>query len=288
MFKTFDKSELKKLFKPKEKSSGEDNGQITVIGGSKLFHGAPLYTLKIASRIVDMVFFATYEKSVGYVAENLKSKLLSFIWIPWGDLEAYIAKSDAILIGPGLMRYGKENQNSKVKVQNGNLDGDGKFTRDLTENLLKKFPDKKWVIDAGSLQVMEAEWIPEGAILTPNKKEFEMLFKSDFTNEQVIKKAKKYNCLIVAKGPETLVANSSDAVLIKGGNAGMTKGGTGDILAGLIVALLAKNESFLAACAASFVEKAAADRLYEKVGTNYNADDLSDKIPEILNSLSRQ
>jgi len=286
MIKTFDKSELKKLFKPKEKSSGEDNGQITVIGGSKLFHGAPLYTLKIASRIVDMVFFATPEKSVGYVAENLKSKLLSFIWVPWEDLEAYVAKSDAILIGPGLMRYGKENQNSRIKVQNGNFDNDGKLTRDITKNLLKKFPNKKWVIDAGSLQVMEAEWIPEGSILTPNKKEFEMLFKSDFTNEQVVVNAKKYNCLIVAKGPETLVATPTDAVLIKGGNAGMTKGGTGDILAGLIVALLAKNKSFLAACAASFVEKSAADKLYEKVGTNYNADDLSSKIPETLNSLS--
>ena len=54
--RVFEKNKLKMLYKPPLKSSGEDNGQITVIGGSKLFHGAPLLSLKVASRIVDMVF----------------------------------------------------------------------------------------------------------------------------------------------------------------------------------------------------------------------------------------
>src|SRR4030065_1868546 len=105
MQKVFDISQLKDLYKPSKSSKGEDNGQVTIIGGSSLFHGAPILALKSASRIVDMVFFATPEKSVGMVAEQLKSKLLSFIWVPWEEAENYITKSDAVLIGPGFMRF---------------------------------------------------------------------------------------------------------------------------------------------------------------------------------------
>ncbi|KKQ25487.1 MAG: Carbohydrate kinase, YjeF related protein [Microgenomates group bacterium GW2011_GWC1_37_12b] len=313
IMKEFKKEELTKLFRPHDNSNGEDNGQITIIGGSELFHGAPILALKTASRIVDMVFFATPEKSVGMVAELIKSKLMSFIWIPWDDLSAYIEKSDAILIGPGFMRFGSE----KTPESDRHFDNhnEGKTTREITEKLLKKFPLKKWVIDAGSLQTMDAEWIPENAIITPNKKEFETLFGAKFSTGLATEMAKKYKCIIVAKGPESYVTSADETVLIKGGNAGMTKGGTGDILAGLTVALLAKNEPFLSACAASYIEKAAADELYcgyqedhglqpvdelssdmssslgkprssgrggrhKKVGTNYNADDLADFIPE--------
>ena len=58
----FDKAELKNLYRPHTNSSGEDNGQVTIIGGSTLFHGAPIFGLITASRIVDMVFFASPEK----------------------------------------------------------------------------------------------------------------------------------------------------------------------------------------------------------------------------------
>ena len=66
----FDKKLLKNLYKPADNSSGEDNGQITIIGGSKLFHGAPLLSLKVASRIVDMVFFTSRDPSTGRVADG--------------------------------------------------------------------------------------------------------------------------------------------------------------------------------------------------------------------------
>ena len=117
MMRKFLPEELKKLSKPHEFSSNEDNGQVTIIGGSKLFHGAPILALKTASRIVDMVFFASPEPSVGGIAEQLKSKLGSFIWIPWDEVGEYIAKSDAILIGPGLMRYHKKMENGKWKME---------------------------------------------------------------------------------------------------------------------------------------------------------------------------
>lgn len=280
MAATFDSRELRKLFRPDEGSSGEDNGQVTIIGGSSLFHGAPLLSLKVASRVVDMVFFATPEKSVGVVAESLKSKLLSFVWIPWEEVDEYIQKSEAVLIGPGLMRFKSE------KVPHGErhhvCDEACQITMQITRGLLEKFPDKKWVIDAGSLQVMEASWIPKGAILTPNKKEYNLLFG----NMEPKEAARKYNCVVVLKGPTTLVCSPKECLEVKGGNAGMTKGGTGDVQSGLTVALLAKNEPFLAASAAAHVTKVAADALYKELGTNYNADDLADRIPQTLNKLT--
>ncbi|KKR29781.1 NAD(P)H-hydrate dehydratase [Candidatus Woesebacteria bacterium RIFCSPHIGHO2_01_FULL_39_32] len=294
--KVFNPAELKKLYKPHLDSSGEDNGQITIIGGSKLFHGAPLLSLKVASRIVDMVFFSSTEPSVGDLANRIKENLMSFIWVPWEDLESYIKKSDAVLIGPGFMRFGSEKTPEGERGHENHIEG--KVTREITESLLDKFPDKKWVIDAGSLQTMDAEWIPEKAVLTPNRKEFELLFGKelelkvqslDFKNEKLTSNLQyltsKYKCTIVLKGPETIVCSPEECVLVKGGNPGMTKGGTGDTLAGLTVALLAKNDPFLAAVSASYLVKKAADELYERVGTNYNADDLADKIPETLHKL---
>lgn len=275
----FNKSELKKLYQPKSDSKGEQNGQVTIIGGSKLFHGSPLFALKSASRIVDMLFFASPEPSLSEVAAQLKSKLFSFVWVPWQDVEKYIEKSDAVLIGPGFMRYrhelGSRNADKEFGI-------DGKVSRSVTKHLLSKFPGKKWVIDAGSLQVMEPEWIPGGAIVTPNNKEFEKLFGCSANIKNAEEMVKKYNCTIVLKGPESFVCSATDSVLIKGGNAGMTKGGTGDVLAGLTVGLLAKNEPLLAACSASYIEKAAADELYKKVGVNYNADDLANILPEVF------
>ena len=136
---------------------------------------------------------------------------------------------------------------------------------------------------------MDADWIPPNAVLTPNRKELEILFNIKDINLSLIKKkAKKHHCVIVVKGPETVVVSEEKEVLIKGGNPGLTKGGSGDVLAGLMVALLAKNNSFLSAAAASYIEKFAADRLYEKVGTIYNMDDLSDLIPHVFRTLLRQ
>jgi len=292
----FNPNSLKKLYKPDRNSSGEDNGQVTIIGGSKLFHGAPILALKVASRIVDMVFFATPDPSVGKVAQKAKSKLMSFIWVPWEDTEEYVKKSDAILIGPGFMRFGSEKTPESERNQRKQIEA--RISGEITKFFLEKFPRKRWVIDAGSLQVMQASWIPEGAILTPNYKEFLLLFQKEIKIESVdnlknldleekIKLVSQisilYKCVLVLKGPETIVASPEGFLIVKGGNPGLTKGGTGDVLAGLTVALFAKNPALLAASAASFITKKAADELYKKVGVNYNADDLADKIPEVLN-----
>lgn len=279
----FDISELKKLYTPAKNSNGEDNGQIVIIGGSSLFHGAPLLSLSVASRLVDMVFFASPDKSVGEVASKIKSKLFSFVWIPWEDLESYIKKADAILIGPGFMRYSSENITPKTKEE---CDESCQLTKNITQDLLQKFTDKKWVIDAGSLQTMDAKLIPKNSILTPNKKEFKLLFGKEFSQTSALEMSKKHNCILVVKGPTTFVFNGKDVISVEGGNPGLTKGGTGDVQAGLTAALLAKNNPLLAATSAAFLIKYAADELFKTKGVYYNSDDISLKIPETLKTLT--
>lgn len=272
----FGVEDLKKLWQPESNSAGEDNGQVTIVGGSELFSGAPLLSLVGASRLVDMVFLATPLQDKA-IAQNvaLFSKLRSVIWIPREDLDLYVKKSDAILIGPGLMRYHKNISNDHV------LDGAGTDTKMLTKYLLHKFPERKWVIDGGSLQVMEATWIPQGSILTPNSHEFKILFDG----MTPIEAAKKYSCTIVLKGPTTSVTDGQTTYEVDGGNAGLTKGGTGDTLAGIIVGLLAKNEPILAAAAGSLIIKKTAEYLETQVGLNFNADDVAENVFKVYQNL---
>lgn len=303
---SFDEKNLAKLYKPSQSSVKHDNGSLLVIGGSSLFHGAPLLALKAVSRMVDMAFFASMEPSLLDVVAKTKASLFSFIWVPWAEVEEYIKRADAVLIGPGLMRYGKEIKKAKCKSQtlpagrqdckskSKIIDEVGERTKKTTEELLKKFPKKRWVIDGGSLQVMEAKYIPEGTILTPNIREFKTLFsevyghcgeeecfRDDKRAEKMAQEAAgKYKCLIVLKTAKCYVASADEVIVVTGGNAGLTKGGTGDVLAGTIAGLLTKNEPMLAATAGSFLVKKAADELYKEKGFAYNADDLANKVAE--------
>lgn len=273
----FGRTNIKKLWRPEEGSNGGDNGQITIIGGSELFQGAPLMSLVAASRLVDTVFLATPESDKDIInKENLFSVLRSVIWVPREELDTYIQKSDAVLIGPGLMRYRKSV---------GDTGGDE--SKELTKKLLAKFPDKQWVIDGGSLQVMEAEWIPKNAIVTPNEEEFKLLFQDGYSVENVQKYAKRFSCIILGKNhSETTCVSDGETVFeVLGGNAGLTRGGVGDTLAGLVVGLAANNPPLLAAAAGTFLIKTAADRLFEQVGYGYNADDLGRKVFEVKKEL---
>ena len=231
-----------------------------------------------------MVFFSGPKEDKSFVSK-LKKELYSFIWIPEEEVEYYIDKSDAILIGPGLMRYHREILNSKYqedRSEKRKLDEEGLRTKKISEKLLAKFPKKKWIIDAGSLQTIEAKFIPNGAILTPNSREFEILFDLPKTPDNVSLKAQEYQCIIVNKGGKATVSDEFKTKTIGMPQPGLTKGGTGDVTAGIIAALACKNDSFIAASAGAFLVKLTAQRLGEKVGNYYNADDLAKVLPETI------
>ncbi len=282
----FDPAVLKNLYKPPRNSHKGQNGKLLVIGGSQLFHAASIWALTVASRIVDMVFYSSVEVN-NRIVESMKAEFRNGIVVPRSKIESYINEADCVLIGPGLPR------------QEGLEAGDDD-TRELTERLFHSHPDKKWVVDGGSLQTIDPEVLRNlriVPILTPHRKEFEILNikyqKSKIKNtnqklnieQEVENFAKEFNCVVLVKGEYDIVASPEKAVRISGGNPGMTKGGTGDVLAGLVAALYCKNDAFLSAAAASYINKKAGDSLFKKVGYYFNASDLADEIPKVMNLL---
>ena len=177
------------------------------------------------------------------------------------------------------------------------IEDEGVETYFLTKYLLEKYPQKKWVLDAGALQMLELPWIPKDAILTPHTGEFERLkskikseeLKSEIDglslSEQVKLFAREFSCIVVLKGVVDYIASPTQYIEVRGGNAGMTKGGTGDVLAGLIAALYKMNVPFLSAVVGSYINKKAGEDLYKKSGLWFNASDLADQIPQTMKNV---
>src|SRR5437763_1899479 len=99
----FNPLELKKLYIPKSSSHKGQNGKVMVIGGSQPFHAASLWALTIASKVVDMVFYASVPENNEIVAKE-KDEFRNGIIVSRTDIDTYINEADAILIGPGLPR----------------------------------------------------------------------------------------------------------------------------------------------------------------------------------------
>src|SRR3989344_988727 len=227
---------LKQIYLPAKESHKGQNGRLLIIGGSHLFHAASLWALKVASRIVDLVHYSSIKEN-NEIVQHLKVEFRDGIVVPRTEIEGYIEEDDCILIGPGMVRTeGSEITNYKLQITNlkdiENIKDEGIQTYLLTKYLLKKYPHKKWVIDAGALQMLDLKDIPHNSILTPHHKEFEKLvssIKKTKVEEQLKYITTKYNCVILLKGKEDIVMSKDRIEVISGGNAGMTKGGTGDV-----------------------------------------------------------
>lgn len=267
----FDPSVLKHLYIPDSGSHKSQNGKVLLIAGSQLFHAASIWPLTVISRIVDMTFYASVSEN-NEIVSKMKEEFRNGIVIPRDKIDDYAQEADCILIGPGLPR------------EDGKQEGDSD-TQELTEGLLRKYPHKKWVIDGGSLQVISPDILPQSAIITPHKGEFVKLFGVVADELTVSEMAKKYNVVILSKGETDIVASPNEMISVSGGNSGMTKGGTGDVLAGLTAALYAKNDAFLSACAASYINKKAGESLEKRMGIYFNASDLANEVPLVMKEL---
>ena len=271
LVKTF----LRKLTLPQPNSHKGQNGRVLIIGGSSLFHSASLWAAGVASHFCDIVHYSsTVENEKIFL--SLKKKFRNGMIVPQEKIMEYAKEDDAILVGSGMMREGKE----------------AKYTFDLTKSLIENFPDKQFVFDAGALQVMEPDWLLKlktPAIITPHQKEFERLFDVSIhqsnTEEKIIliqAIAKKYKVIILLKAVLDIISDGKQTYVVEGGNAGLTKGGTGDILAGLTTALSATNLSLMAAISASILLKKTGEKLFQSKGYWYNIDNIIELIPEVL------
>jgi len=285
---------LKKLYIPSSNSHKGQNGRVLVIGGSSLFHSASIWAAEIASHFADIVHYSSTKEN-NKIFLSLKKKFRNGIVVSQRNLPEYVKEDDAILTGPGMIRKFKV-ESSKLKVNNFEklikIGDEGEYTYYLTKFLIESFPEKRFVFDAGALQMMEKDWLlklKERPIVTPHQREFKQLFGIDLRkldeNQMAVvvkKTAYKYQCVILLKAIIDIISDGEEVYIIKGGNAGLTKGGVGDLLAGLVLSFAAKNNQLLSAVLASYFLKKSADRLFIKKGYWYNIDDLIEAITQLI------
>ena len=139
---------------------------------------------------------------------------------------------DAVGIGPGI--------------------GTDTATQKTLHDLLSGKP-RHLVIDADGLNILglHQDWLellPPGTILTPHVREFERIAgktgNSFLQMERQAEFAARYNCIVVLKGAHTSIATPQGRIYFNStGNPGMATGGSGDVLTGMILALLCRGYS---------------------------------------------
>jgi len=154
--------------------------------------------------------------------------------------------------------------------------GPGLGTRpDITEMLQKVLHQfkKPVVIDADALNIISQNKyllneVKDDSVLTPHPKEFARVFgetKNDFdTIHMALEVSSRSHFIIALKGRYTLIVKKGKGWFNTTGNAGLAKGGSGDILTGIITALIAqKYEPLDAALLGIYLHGIAADYALE-------------------------
>ena len=257
-----------------------DFGTLLVIGGNKLFSGAPALASLSALRVgVDIVYTASPEKTASIIASmspnlitiKLKGKHLNPNNL--NSLFSFIKKSDAIVLGPGL----------------GVHDETFEFV-ELCINEIEKL-GKPLILDADGITAFSTfkRSVSNPFIITPHVGEFTRLSGKKLTNniEKRIKEvgilSSELNAVIVLKGKKDIICDSKRTKINNTGNPGMTVGGTGDVLAGIIGGLVAqKNDLFEAAVAGTYINGVSGDFAAKKMGYHLLATDLLELIPQVL------
>jgi ADP-dependent NAD(P)H-hydrate dehydratase / NAD(P)H-hydrate epimerase len=150
--------------------------------------------------------------------------------------------------------------------------------------------DRKIVADADALTACSSapERLRGTAVITPHEGEFSRVFGSLGPDRLTAARnaAQKTGAIAVLKGADTIIAAPDGRVVIND-NAPpwLATGGTGDVLAGIVAALLAQGMAdFEAACAAVWLHGAAA----QKIGPGLIAEDIPPVLGPLMDELIRR
>jgi NAD(P)H-hydrate epimerase len=233
---------------PRRKKDGHkgDFGKVLIIAGSKGFSGAAILAGKAALRTgAGMVLIAGPACIQSIIAAALPEAVtLSLDETKQGAISLSCEKvimdkiktwADIVVIGPGLNLFEE--------------------TSELTRRIVKSVP-KPMVVDADALNAFQGKTselcnIPFPRILTPHAGEMNRLWEIDpekngFNKIEWLKNiaAHEFKNTILLKGAPTLIAAAGNFCFVNSsGNSGMATAGSGDVLSGVIAALLAQGNS---------------------------------------------
>ena len=157
------------------------------------------------------------------------------------------------------------------------------------------------VLDADGLNAlakMPPEMIsasPAVLVLTPHIKEFSRLSGKSISEikqapgENAAELAKTLNAIVLLKGPTTYITDGNTLYKTDRGCAGMATAGSGDVLSGIIAAILGYNadKPLLAAACAAYINGAAGELAEKANGTvSMIASDTAAAVRDVIRELS--
>ena len=194
--------------------------------------GAGLVTLGVPRKIYTILARREAEVMVRPFASTAEGTLASRALKPILD---FSKTQDVLAVGPGL------SQHSETQRLIRQLVSQTRHTLVLDADGLNAFK--------GHLEVLK--YCRGRAVLTPHPGEFIRLFGGRLSaDDQERKKrarqvAEKFGIFMILKGRHTMIASPEGRIYLnRTGNPGMATGGTGDILTGILAALLGQNFSF--------------------------------------------
>ena len=283
--KTLTKSIVKKFIPTRKKFSRKgDNGKVLVVGGSYMYHGAPILSSLAALRTgTDLVYTAVPKNNV----QSTRASSPDLIVIPLADskltrgsvnkLLGQIPKDlDSVAIGMGLVIQDVE----ALKI--------------LVKSLLDR--DVRMSLDASALVKSILPIIKgKNVVVTPHSGEFYRLFGEELPHEKkshanfIEKMAKKYSVIILLKGQTDIISDGTKTFQNpKTNSCAMTVGGTGDVLSGIIAGLLSRNRNSLeSSVTAAYLNGLAGKFVQNKIGIHMIATDLIDALPYVSKSFDK-
>ena len=205
-------------------------GRVYVYGGSVGYTGAPVYAGEAAVRTGSgLVYVGVPGEVYPIVAARCDAAMAHPVPPDPAALRERMAGCGAVLLGPGL---GRASETERAVLA---------LLRDLEQPVVLDADG----INAVSAHIDELDNRRGVTVLTPHEGEFARLngsFPGDRREQVAEAFARRHGCVLVLKGPGTLVAGA-DGRLFRNttGNCGMAKGGSGDVLAGMILSLLGQG-----------------------------------------------
>ncbi|MCQ4274265.1 NAD(P)H-hydrate dehydratase [Stutzerimonas degradans] len=248
-------------------------GQVLVIGGDLGTGGAALLSAEAALRGgAGMVSLATRPEHVTASLVRRPEIMCSGVESTY-SLTTLVERADVLVVGPGL--------------------GQAPWGRSLLSLAAQCGLPQLWDADALNLLAAGGVQLPTGCVITPHPGEAARLLQCTVAEVQgdrpaaARELARRYACVALLKGAGTLVAAPDGRLaLCDRGHPAMASAGLGDVLAGLIGALLAQDLTpFDAACLGVWLHAAAGERLGEQ-GRGLAAADLIPVIRQLLEEQS--